>query len=81
MAGALGASLAGVILDVSAFPTGAAIGEVPAESLFRLGLIYGPALMMFSLAAAWFISRYQLDRAGHASALATLGRAGSAEPS
>ena len=40
-----------------------------------------PTLMMFSLAAAWFISRYQLDRAGHASALATLGRAGSAEPS
>ncbi len=61
--------LGGVLLDVIEFPTGsidAAVGSVPDEAIFKLGLIHGPGLVIFHLGAVWFISRLRLTRASYA---------------
>ena len=71
--GALGAWLAGIALDLVSFPKGAEIGEVPEESLFQLGLFYGPALLLLGLVSASLIARYRVDRAGHQQAVVSLG--------
>jgi Na+/melibiose symporter-like transporter len=64
--------LGGVTLDLIDFPTGAEIGEVPAGAVVRLGLAVGPGLMLFYVAAVWFISRYDLTRARHGEILEEL---------
>jgi len=73
-AGALGTWLAGIMLDLASFPTDAAAGEIPAETLAKLGWIYGPVLMVFYVIAAYFVSRYQLSRAEHGAVVETLAR-------
>ncbi|MGH0037673.1 MAG: MFS transporter [Myxococcota bacterium] len=64
--------LGGVALDLIAFPKGAEMGEVPPEIVMRLGLAVGPGLMLFYIAAVWFISRYPMTRERHAEILEAL---------
>ena len=44
-ADALGTLLAGTLLALIAWPTETAVGEVPADTVFNLGLVYGPLVM------------------------------------
>lgn len=73
-AGAFGIWLAGAMLDLAAFPTDAAVGELSASALLKLGWIYGPVLMLFYLVAAYFVSRYKFCRAEHSAVVEALAR-------
>jgi Na+/melibiose symporter-like transporter len=61
----LGTFLAGVILNLIAFPRGAAPGSVDEQVIFNLGFLLGPALMIFYFAAFGFVTRYEISRRGH----------------
>lgn len=61
----LGVLAAGVILSVIAFPEGAAPGTVPADTLWWLGALYAPSLLVLWLGTLYFISRYKIDKAEH----------------
>ena len=69
---ALGTLLAGTLLALIAFPTKTAVGEVPADTIFNLGLIYGPLVMAIFLGACVAISGYNISRADHSTSLACL---------
>jgi GPH family glycoside/pentoside/hexuronide:cation symporter len=68
----VGGLIAGIALDVIAFPTQAAPGVVSAETLFNLGLIVGPGATLFIIASLFFMARYRLTRARHAEILEEL---------
>jgi glycoside/pentoside/hexuronide:cation symporter, GPH family len=77
----LGAWLAGVVLDVIHFPRQAAVVEVPARTIFELGVIFGPILILLYLLALAALALYRIDRAGHVANLAALARtADAAQP-
>lgn len=61
----VGNLVGGFALDVIDFPERAVPGEVGAEIVQRLGLVYGPLVMVAALAAVVLFSRYQLTRARH----------------
>jgi len=71
-ADALGTLIAGTLLALIAFPTATAIGEVSADTIFNLGLIYGPLVMVIYLGACVAISRYTISRAQHSTDVARL---------
>lgn len=62
----VGAFIAGVALDLIAFPRGAAPGTVSGDTIWNLGFIYGPVLMAFYLLALASIGFYRITRTGHA---------------
>jgi Na+/melibiose symporter-like transporter len=68
----LGTFLAGVILNLVAFPRGAAPGSVDPQIIFNLGLVVGPVLMTLYFVALGFVTRYEISRRGHESHLETL---------
>ncbi len=68
----LGGFVAGIVLDVVDFPTGAAPGEVPPETITALGLGVGPGILLFWVTAAAILSRYALKRDDHARIMITL---------
>ncbi len=74
----VGAFVAGVILTVIHFPRGAQPGTVEPEVIFNLGLVYGPALMVFYLAALICIAFYGITRDGHDGRVARLSALGPA---
>ena len=59
---ALAAMIGGIVLDVIAFPRGAAVGEVSAEIVFRLGLMAGPVTIVLGTLNLLFFVAYKLDR-------------------
>jgi len=61
----IGAFVAGIALDLISFPRGAALGEVDPDTVWNLGFIYGPLLMVFYFLALGSISFYQITRVGH----------------
>jgi Na+/melibiose symporter-like transporter len=61
----VGTFLAGVMLDLITFPRGAAPGEVDSWTIFKLGIVLGPALMVLYSIALLCISRYDISREGH----------------
>jgi Na+/melibiose symporter-like transporter len=71
-ADALGTLLAGTLLALIAFPTATAVGEVDPDTIFDLGLIYGPLVMVIFVGACVVISRYNISRADHTTSLARL---------
>jgi GPH family glycoside/pentoside/hexuronide:cation symporter len=79
---ALGQFLAGVALDLIAFPPKAVPGQVPDDVLFKLAMIEGPLGAVPGLLAAFFYARYRITRARHAEIRAELearrGRMGAA---
>jgi len=63
----LGTLVAGVALDLMRFPTGTDIasGDVHPDMLWRLGVLYGPLMLVFIGAALWCCNHYALDREKH----------------
>jgi len=64
----LGNIIAGVALDVIAWPRGPQIqtaADVPAETIHQLGLLYGPIVAGFVVVCVWCYSHYHLTRERH----------------
>jgi len=72
-ASSLGTFLGGLTLSLIEFPTETAVGDVAADVIFDLGLVYGPLILVILLSSAYAISRYPISRAQHAETLARLG--------
>ncbi|NJN51757.1 MAG: hypothetical protein HC809_08235 [Gammaproteobacteria bacterium] len=72
--GAMGVVIGGVLLDYIEFPRGAAAGTVPADTLWTLGLIQGPATSVFTFIGLFLYMGYRLDRPRHAEIMAELER-------
>jgi glycoside/pentoside/hexuronide:cation symporter, GPH family len=71
----LGNLVAGIGLDIIAWPRGADIrsaADVPPETIVHLGILYGPLVAAFALVALWFLSHYELTRERHAEIQAAL---------
>lgn len=62
----LGSLLAGVGLDLIAFPAQAAPEDVPASKVVALGVFYGPGIAVLAIVAVSFLRRYGIDRERHA---------------
>ena len=62
---AFGTVFGGILLSVIDFPEYATRGEVPAETIWKLGLIAGPATSIFSLLALGFYLRYRINHRRH----------------
>ena len=60
--GAFASILGGLALDLISFPRGAAPGEVPAETVYMLGLVAGPFTSVIGLAILGFYFSYRIDR-------------------
>ena len=61
----LGGLVAGIGLDLTDWPRGEVIktaADVDAEILVRLGLLFGPGVAVFGIAAVWFYTLYRLER-------------------
>jgi Na+/melibiose symporter-like transporter len=58
----LGHGLAGLGLDLIAFPTNAEVGSVAPEVVRNLGVLYGPGLAVLAVIALVCFSRYRLTR-------------------
>jgi glycoside/pentoside/hexuronide:cation symporter, GPH family len=76
----VGAFIAGVALDLIAFPRGAAQGTVAPEVVWDLGFLYGPVLMGFYLLALASIGFYRITRHGHNERVNVLRKEGAGEP-
>jgi GPH family glycoside/pentoside/hexuronide:cation symporter len=59
----IGHGIAGVGLDLIAFPTNAAVGSVAPEVVRNLGVLYGPGLAVLAVVSLACFSRYRLTRA------------------
>lgn len=59
----IGHGLAGVGLDLIAFPARAELGSVAPEVVRNLGLLYGPGLAVLAVISLLCFSRYRLTRA------------------
>ena len=64
-ADALGTLIAGILLALIAFPTETAVGDVPADVIAKLGLIYGPVVFLIWMGVILSISRYRISRSRH----------------
>ena len=63
---AFGVLIGGAILDLIHFPKAAVAGTVPPETLWRMGLLQGPASAVFVLLGLAMYMGYKLDRERHA---------------
>lgn len=68
----LGVMAAGGILSLVAFPSNAEPGTIPEDTLWWLGALYAPALLVLYMTALYFVSRYKIDEAQHNANLAAL---------
>ena len=62
----LGHLLAGIAIDVIAFPVGAEPGTIDPDIVFNLGLIDGPIAVIPGAVAVFFYLKYNLTRSRHA---------------
>lgn len=72
----LGNLVAGVGLDIIAWPRGADVrsaADVPADTIVHLGILYGPMVAAFAVVSLWCLSHYDLTRERHAQIQAELG--------
>ncbi|WP_298303046.1 MFS transporter [uncultured Erythrobacter sp.] len=68
----LGVLSAGIILSAIAFPQGEELANVPADTLWKLGALYAPALLILWMTALFCLSRYKIDKAQHEANLVAL---------
>ena len=61
----IGVAAAGAMLSYVAFPESAEPGSVPDDTLWQLGALYAPSLLLLYLGALYCISRYRIDKSGH----------------
>ena len=74
-ASGLGTFAAGLALDLIYWPKGSDINsaaDIPADTLFQLGMLAGPIISGFAIISIWCMSHYDLDRQTHASILEQL---------
>jgi Na+/melibiose symporter-like transporter len=64
--GAIGVIAGGAIIDLIAFPSGAKLGTVPADTIWWLGFAEGPGTSVFTIVGVLFYMRYRIDRRRHA---------------
>ncbi len=69
----LGVMAATAVLTLAAFPTGAKVGDVSAESLWWMGAYYVPIVLVLWMTMIAVISTYKIDRAAHEENLRRLG--------
>ncbi|MCH2170041.1 MFS transporter [Myxococcota bacterium] len=62
----LGHLLAGIAIDLIAFPVGVKSGEVAPDTLYRFGLVAGPITVIPALISLFFYARYRIDKIRHA---------------
>jgi Na+/melibiose symporter-like transporter len=70
----LGGAVAGIVVDVIRFPAKAGPGGVSPEALSRLGLTYGPVMLVVLFAGLSIMMPYNLTRARHAAIAEALAR-------
>lgn len=75
----LGGAFAGVLLDLINFPRTPKLEVVSGEVLYRLGIVYGPVLLLILLLGLSLVARHDLTRARHAAVLEALHRRRSAQ--
>ena len=78
-----GSFIAGVTLDVIRWPAGAGhegAAEVSAETIRSLGIVYGPVVAVFAVAAMFSYRLYELNRETHREILAALAARRAAAP-
>jgi GPH family glycoside/pentoside/hexuronide:cation symporter len=70
----LGSFLAGMVLAYIAFPTELEVapGDVAPETLFKLGLAFGPGVAIFGFLCVAVMSLYGINKASHEQTLKTL---------
>ncbi len=68
----LGSFLAGIGLDLIAFPTQVAPELVPEAKATALGVLYGPGIAIVAVVAISFLWHYGIDRARHAAIVEAL---------
>ncbi len=73
-ASGLGKVIAGTAIDFIQFPIDVKPGEVPAETLFQLGLLYGPGIGVLAVIAFFIYAQYDINRYKHQNTLYRLGR-------
>ncbi len=61
----IGGLMAGIMIDVIQFPTGAEAGLVDPDKIYALGLVVGPGLMVLFLLTLVFLRRYEITREVH----------------
>lgn len=71
-ASGIGGFVAGVMIDVIAFPKGAEPGAVASGKLTALGLAVGPGMLAFYILLLIFLSRYTITRGQHREVLVRL---------
>jgi Na+/melibiose symporter-like transporter len=67
-----GVLTASAVLALVQFPKGVAPGQVPDETIFRLGLYFAPTLFIIWMLAIASLSLYRIDRGKHEENLRTL---------
>lgn len=70
-----GALIGGLALDIISWPRGPHVqtaADIPTETLFHLGVLYGPVVSAFAIVACWCYAKYPLTEAKHAEILRTL---------
>lgn len=70
-----GAFIAGILITLAGFPTGAAPGSVDPDVVHRLALYWLPCSIIFSGGSVVVLSLYRIDRSVHARNVATLAEA------
>ena len=70
----VGLVIGGLLIDYIEFPRGASLGDVPAETVWQLGLIAGPLTSIFTMLGLVLYLRYRIDRKRHQEILAELDR-------
>lgn len=68
----IGTLLAGIGLDVIAFPKQVDVSMVSEETIFNLGIIAGPVPLAIYLLAAYIATKYDLNKTRHAEITAVL---------
>ncbi len=61
----IGAWVAGIVLSVVDFPSSAQAGDIPADTIFRLGLLYAPTMMLVFGISTYALTRFRDTRADH----------------
>jgi len=67
-----GVLAAGAILSLIAFPDNAEPGTVSDDTLWSLGALYAPSLLVLYMVALFFVTRYKIDKTQHEANLAAL---------
>jgi Na+/melibiose symporter-like transporter len=70
----IGGLLAGVALDLIAFPKQSDPGSVDPDKIFALGVVVGPGVIVLYLVTLVFLARYPITRSRHLKTLAELER-------